>query len=85
MKSGKLYCIFNVSYCNVSELERKISVRTTREELIERGVLKEIDENVQPATIKEEEGDTQPLGKNLFAHNHFTCFEVKTLVYSEWA
>ena len=30
-----------------TDLERKISVRTTREELIRRGVLKEVDENSQ--------------------------------------
>ena len=29
----------------VVDLERKISVRTTREELIKRGVLKDVDDN----------------------------------------
>ena len=40
-------------FCDFTDLdlERKISVRTTREELIRRGVLKEIDENSQLPTV----------------------------------
>ena len=34
-----------MTVCVVVDLERKISVRTTREELIKRGVLKDVDDN----------------------------------------
>ena len=44
----KLTCVHRVTRMLVRvvvDLERKISVRTTREELIKRGVLKEVDDN----------------------------------------
>ena len=37
----------------ISDLERQISMRTSREDLIKRGLLKEIDENGQPIIPKE--------------------------------
>ena len=43
------------------DLERKISVRSSREDLIKRGVLKEVDENGHPIVYREpitEEDDT---------------------------
>ena len=42
--NGKL-----VEFWMVSGLERQISLRTTREDLIRRGLLKEVDENQQPS------------------------------------